>query len=365
MPLSAAGCSKRELDTPALLVDLDVLEGNIATLARRCREARINWRPHIKGIKVPAIALKAIAAGACGVTCAKLGEAEVMAAAGIKDILIANQIVGPRKLARLAQLRRSTDVIVAADDSSNVVALGAAAGAAGVKLRVVVEVDIGMQRAGVAPGSPVVALARQIAGTAGLHFAGVMGWEAQAVNIADPAEKQRVVTTALAQLVASARGCADAGFPCAIVSCGGTGTIKYSMHEPGITEIQAGGGMLSDMRYTTAMHADLPHALTIMTIVTSRPTPTRIICDAGRKAMSGDGAAPHPLGIGAVRKLVLSAEHATIELESSSPLPRTGDPLELVVGYGDTTVHLHDTLYGVRNGIVEVEWPVLARGKLA
>ncbi len=365
MPLSALGCSKFDLDTPVLLVDLDILEGNIATLARRCREVGINWRPHTKGIKVPAIALKAIAAGAIGITCAKLGEAEVMAAAGITDILIANQIVGARKVARLARLRRSADVIVAADDPANVAALGAAAGVAGVQLRIVVEVDIGMQRAGVAPGAAVVALARQIAGTSGLRFAGVMGWEAQATSIADPAEKQRVVAAALGQLVASARACTEAGFPCPIVSCGGTGTIKYSMHEPGITEIQAGGGMLSDMRYTGPMNADLPHALTIMTTVTSRPTPTRIICDAGRKAMSGDGAAPHPLGIATTRKLGLSAEHATIELEQPSPTPKLGEPLEFIVGYGDTTVHLHDTLYGVRGGIVEVEWPVLARGKLS
>lgn len=365
MPLSAAGASKYELDTPVLLVDLDVLEGNIATLARRCRDAGINWRPHFKGIKVPAISLKAIAAGAIGITCAKLGEAEVAAAAGITDILIANQIVGPRKLARLVQLRRAADVVVAVDAAGNVAALGAAAKRAGVALRVVIEVDIGMHRAGVLPGAPVVALAKTIAATGGLVFAGVMGWEAQAVGIADAAEKKRVVTAAIADLVASATACAAAGLPCKIVSCGGTGTIKYTMHEPGVTEIQAGGGMLSDMRYTTAMNADLTPALTILATVTSRPTPTRIICDAGRKAMSADGVFPNPLGVGKIAKLAFSAEHTTIELEAPSAKPGIGDPLEFIAGYGDTTVHLHDTLYGVRGGIVEAEWPILARGKLA
>jgi D-serine deaminase-like pyridoxal phosphate-dependent protein len=365
MPVSCVGRPRSELDTPALIVDLDVMERNIATIAGACRAAGVAWRPHFKGIKTPAISLKAIAAGAIGITCAKLGEAEIAAAAGIRDILIANQIVTPRKIARLAQLRHAADVMVAVDDAGNVGALGAAASAAGVTLRVLIEVDIGMHRAGVAPGAPVAALARRIAATGGLAFAGVMGWEAQAVGIEDQAEKERVVRVAIGELTASARACAEAGLPCGIVSCGGTGTIKYTMHQPGVTEIQAGGGMLSDMRYTTSMRADLPPALSILASVTSRPTPTRIICDAGRKTMSADGIDPKPLGLGAVTKLSFSAEHATIELAEPAERPAIGDMIEFVAGYGDTTVHLHDTLYGVRRGIVETEWQVLARGKLA
>jgi D-serine deaminase-like pyridoxal phosphate-dependent protein len=137
------------------------------------------------------------------------------------------------------------------------------------------------------------------------------------------------------------------------------------MHQPGVTEIQAGGGMFSDMRYTTSMHADLEPALTILATVTSRPTPTRIICDAGRKTMSADGIDPKPLGLGRIVRIGFSAEHATIELEAPSAIPAIGDTIEFIAGYGDTTVHLHDTLHGVRGGIVEAEWPVLARGKLA
>jgi D-serine deaminase-like pyridoxal phosphate-dependent protein len=189
MPVSSVGRSKSELDTPVLVVDLDQLEANIARIAGATRAAGVAWRPHFKGIKVPAISLKAIAAGAIGITCAKLGEAEIAAAAGIRDILIANQIVGPRKVERLAWLRRSADVMCAVDDPGNVAELGAAAVRAGVQLRVVIEVDIGMHRAGVLPGAPVVALARTIAATRGLVFAGVMGWEAQAVGLADAARR--------------------------------------------------------------------------------------------------------------------------------------------------------------------------------
>src|SRR5436305_7016276 len=172
-----AGQEKAALDTPALLVDLDTLDANIARMAECFRRHGVNWRPRTKGIKVPQIAQRLLDAGAIGITCAKLGEAEVMAAAGIKDILIANQIVGTQKIARLSELRRRCDAIVAVDSEDNVAALSEAAHAVGVVLRIVVEVNMGMNRAGVEPGEPCVALARLIAGKAGLKFAGLMGWE--------------------------------------------------------------------------------------------------------------------------------------------------------------------------------------------
>ncbi|MCX6022868.1 MAG: alanine racemase [Chloroflexi bacterium] len=175
--LGVVGLPKEALDTPALLVDLDVMEQNIERIARVCREAGVQWRPHTKGQKIPAIAHMEIAAGAVGVTCAKLSEAEVMAAAGIRDILIANQIVGEQKILRLVNLRRPADVIVSVDNADNVAALDAAARAKGVRLRVVVEVNTGMDRAGVEPGDPVVEMARRISQCDGFVFAGVMGWE--------------------------------------------------------------------------------------------------------------------------------------------------------------------------------------------
>src|SRR5436305_5730060 len=152
-----AGQEKAALDTPALLVDLDALDANIVRMAECFRRHGINWRPHTKGIKVPQIARRLVEAGAIGITCAKLGEAEVMAAAGFNDILIANQIVGAQKIARLTELRRRCDVIVAVDNEDNVAALAQAARAAGVVLRVVLEVNMGMNRAGGGPGEPCVA----------------------------------------------------------------------------------------------------------------------------------------------------------------------------------------------------------------
>jgi len=359
------GLTKAELDTPALLVDLDTLEANIARIAATCREHGVGWRPHVKAAKSPDIARLEIAAGAIGVTCAKLGEAEVMAAAGVRDILIANQIVGALKVRRLVELLDRADVIVAVDSPANVAELGEAAAGRGRTLRVVIEVDTGMRRAGVAPGEAVVALADEIARRPGLRLAGVMGWEAHTVLLADPAEKERAVRDAVALLTSSAEACRRAGHDIRIVSCGGTGTFPYCVRQPGVTEVQVGGAVLSDVHCRTHYHVDFPPALTILTTVTSRPTPTRIILDAGKKAMSGDAALPQPLGLGPVGSLRLSAEHATVELASPSEPPRVGERVELVVGYSDTTVHLHERLLGVRGGMVEAVWPVSARGKLA
>lgn len=358
-----AGMSKLALDTPALLVDLDVMEANIARIAATCRANGVGWRPHVKGQKTIEIVQKEIAAGAIGITCAKLGEAEIFAAAGVPSILIANQVVGPAKMARLLAVTALADVIVAVDSPDHVRELGAAFRDSGRRLGVLVEVDIGMGRAGVPPGDAVVALARQVAAEPGLAFRGVMGWESHAVTIADPSEKAATVAAAIRLLTGSAEACRKAGLPVAIVSCGGTGTFPYSAGEPGVTEIQAGGGIFSDNLYRQSFHVDLPCALTVLATVTSRPAPDRVILDAGKKSMSSDAAAPSPLGIGPVRAVRLSAEHATVELAEPSPLPRIGDKVEFVVGYSDTTVHLHDEIVGVRGGVVEGIYRVAARGR--
>src|SRR5947208_13781611 len=201
-----AGQQKTALDTPALLVDLDALDANIARMAACFRQHGVNWRPHTKGIKVLQIAQRLIDAGAIGITCAKLGEADVTAAHGIRDILIANQIGGAQKIARLVALRPRCDVIVAVDNEDNVTMLSDAARGAGVVLRVVIEVNMGMNRAGVEPGEPCVALAKVIAAKTGLRFAGLMGWEGQTAPL-DAANKPAAVGKAVGEIVRSAEMC--------------------------------------------------------------------------------------------------------------------------------------------------------------
>ncbi len=361
---SLIGLPKTALETPALLVDLDVMEANIKRVAGACAEAGVRWRPHIKGVKTPEIVRKELAAGAIGVTCAKLGEAEIMAAAGIRDLLIANQIVGRPKVQRLMALLDQADVIVAVDSPEHVAELADAVGGSGHRLRVVIEVNVGMNRAGVEPGAPVVALAETLTRHRGLKFSGLMAWESHAVTIADPAEKERVVADAIGRLTASAAACRAAGHAVEIVSCGGTGTYPFCIRQPGVTEVQVGGAIFSDMHYRTHYHADFPCALTILSTVISRPTPTRIVLDAGRKALSGEAAMPEPLALPEIRRLKLSAEHATIELSAPSAQPRVGDTVEFIAGYSDTTVHLHEEIVGTRRGRIEAIWRIAARGKI-
>ena len=355
---------KSELDTPALLVDLDQMQANIARIMETCRRHGVAWRPHAKANKTVEIVRMELAAGAIGITCAKLGEAEVMAAAGIRNILIANQIVGRVKIARLMALLDHAEAIVAVDNPANLAQLSAAAKEAHKTLGVVIEVNIGMDRAGVEPGAPVVALAGMVMNHPGLRLAGLMGWESHAVAITDQDEKAKVVAKAIGSLTASAAACRQAGHGIEIVSCGGTGTFPYCAQQPGVTEVEVGGAIFSDEHYRTHYHCDFPCALTILATVTSRPNPARIVLDAGKKAMSSDSALPRALNLNNVRAVRLSAEHTTIELDSHSDLPRVGDKVELVVGYSDTTVHLHEHMVAVRGEQVEAIWNVVARGKI-
>jgi len=352
------------LDTPALLADLDIMESNIADIAKFCRSHGVQWRPHFKGHKTVEVAQMQISAGAIGITCAKLGEAEILAANGIGDIMIANQIVGALKVRRLMRVKDGADVIVAVDGVDNVRELAAAAGQAGKALRVVIEVNIGMNRAGTAPGEPTLALADEIARHPDLRLVGVMGWEAQTTGIADPGEKEKAVAAAIGLLTQSAELCRKAGHDMSIVSCGGTGTLLYCVKQPGVTEVQVGGGVMNDAHYRWHYNIDLPFALKVLATVTSRPTPTRIILDAGRKTMSIETAVPHPLGLPPVKEVRLSAEHAQIELEAPSDRPRVGERVEFIPGYTDTTVHLHEEMVALRGNRIEAVWKVAGRGKI-
>ena len=348
------------IDTPALLLDLDKMEANIDFIAGRCRDYGVNWRPHFKSHKTVEIAKKQIAAGAIGVTCAKLGEAEVLADAGITDILIANQIVGPLKIARLMKLLDRADVIVSVDSKENVAELAAG----GKRLRVVIEVDTGMNRAGVEPGASVVALANEIARHPNSRFCGVMSWEVHAAAISDQALKEKTTAQAIGMLTASADACRTAGHDVSIVSAGGTGTLLYCMQQPGVTEVQIGGAIFNDEHYRLHFGVTLPQSLAILTTVTSRPNPTRVVVDAGRKAMSWDAGMPRALDVPKVASLKLSAEHAQLELEAPSTAPHIGDRVQFVPGYTDTTIHLHEEIVALRGGKIEAVWKVTARGKI-
>jgi D-serine deaminase-like pyridoxal phosphate-dependent protein len=357
------GAPIASLDTPRLLVDLDVLDRNVARIMAEVSRHGIGWRPHTKGIKLPAIAHRLIRAGAIGVTCAKLGEAEVMAAAGVQSILIANQIVGAEKIARLVGLQRHAEVMTCVDDAGNIAAIAAAARAIGVEQGLLIEVDTGMQRCGVAPGAATVALARVIADTPGVRLRGLMGWEGHLAGMPAGEQKRAAVASAVGLLTASAEACRTAGLAIEIVSCGGSGTYAITAGLPGVTEIQAGGAVFHDLTYAS-WGLEHEFALTVLATVISRPTATRVVLDIGKKALSSDATAPHARDYPGATPLRLSAEHGQFELAAGSDQPRVGERIAVLIGYGDTTVHLHETLVGTRDGAVEIVWPLLGRGRL-
>lgn len=353
-----------DLDTPALLVDLDVLDSNIARMAGLFREHGVGWRPHTKAIKIPALAYKLLAAGALGVTVAKLSEAEIMAAAGIRDILITGPVVGAKKAARLAMLSKSADPIGVVDCVEHIDMLDTAALEYGVQIRVVIEVDLGMSRCGAQPGAPVLALAQEISSRKGLKFSGVMAWEGHALRIKDADEKRATVEEAVTKLLDTARDIRAAGLPVEIISCGGTGTYPFSAAVHGVTEIEAGGGIYGDLVYRNAFNIDHPMAMTVLSTVISRPDPKRIVTDSGFKSLSTQNMLPQPAGVEHVTGVRMSAEHGTIDLDTPNAEVKVGDKIQWQVGYTDATVVLHETMYGVRDGIVEVAWPIVGRGKL-
>ncbi|WP_194725166.1 DSD1 family PLP-dependent enzyme [Noviherbaspirillum malthae] len=352
------------LDTPALVVDLDLFDSNIERITTACREANVGWRPHCKPHKSGELARLLIERGALGVTCAKLSEAVVMADAGIQDILIANQITAPAKIERLVALRSRVDVAVCVDNVDNARVLSDAALRAGCRLRVLIEVDTGTRRAGVLPGEPVVELARSLVELPGLDFAGVMTWEGHTTQIVPPEAKEAAIRDALGLLTESADRCRSAGMPVRIVSCSGTGTYQTACRLPGVTEIEAGGGIFGDVRYSTRYHVDLDYALVILATVTSRPTSRRIVVDAGKKALSTDAGTPLPILLSQVESVSFSAEHGKIELSTPSDTPRVGERIALVPGYADTTIHLHRCIYGVRGNRIEAVWPLREDSRL-
>ncbi len=354
-----------EMDTPFLAIDIDALDYNIAVIASWCRRYGKQWRPHVKSHKSPQLAQRLLNAGASGLTCAKTSEALVFAEHGIRDLLIANLVMGKHKLDRLATLCQLSDPIVCMDHIEQASALNAVLTAHQLRMRVLIEVDIGMHRAGVAPGKPAVELAEKIMRLPSLEFSGWMGYEGHLLCIADPQEKRHRIFQALDMLSELKDHCARRGWPCPIISCGGTGSLPYCLEHPAPTEIQAGGGIFMDEFYRHHCRTlPLRQALWIEATVVSRPAPDRVLIDAGRKTLSLDLAWPRVLTPPGCRLRSLSAEHGIVEVDAQADPPALGSRMRLLPGYGDFTTVLHDRfLVGTSEGMVEV-WPLVARGKL-
>jgi D-serine deaminase-like pyridoxal phosphate-dependent protein len=347
------------LDSPQLLVDLDVVDANLRRLFGACRERGVAVRVHFKSLKCTGLAKYIAAAGANGFLAAKLCEAEALVDAGLTDVYVANQVVGPRKLARLAALAKRAAVRVCVDDPQNIEQMGAAAREAAGTIGVLVEVDIGMNRCGVAPGEPALALARQVRETKGLRFLGLQGYDGHLQMLPDPAERRAKCLEGLEQLVGTRKLIEKAGIPVEVVTGGGTGTWEFVSGFPGVTEIQPGSFVIMDCAYN-AVRPEFGCALSIRASVISR-RPGQYVLDAGSKAISRDFGTPVIKGRPQDKVLKLSEEHTRVESADGSV--QVGDAREVIPAHCCATMNLHRTCVAVRKGKIEAVWPIEASGR--
>lgn len=358
---SLIGRDIQDIDTPALLLDIDALERNLKTMAMFMERCECVLRPHVKTHKCAEIARRQIALGAQGVTCAKLGEAEAMAAGGIDDMLIANQVVGPAKARRAAVLARDCRLTVAVDSPGNVDELAEAAASQRSVISALIEVNVGMNRCGLDAHDDALALARHIADKDALEFRGLMGYEGHAVFIEDEAERRREVEFAMGRLLEFRDYLISAGMPVDVVSAAGTGTYKITGRIPGVTELQCGSYCVMDARYVRLL-PEFECALTLLAEVVSAQSDERIILDFGRKGVGFDFGNPEFVDPPGLEIISLSEEHARAKLnEGSRPSP--GDKATLLPAHCCTTINMHDEFFVIREGRVVDVWPIEARGK--
>ena len=358
-----------EVETPCLLVDLDMFERNVATMKSFIEASGIRLRTHAKTHKSADIGRYQIeAGGACGLCCQKVGEAEALVAAGIRDVLVSNQIVSRTKIDRLAALAGKARILVCVDDAGNVDDLSAAATAQGVTIECLVEIDVGADRCGVAPGAPAVDLAKRIDAAGGLKFAGLQAYQGRAQHVYAYPERKALIEAAIRDVAETIELLKDEGLSCDIVAGAGTGTYAMEGGSGVYNELQCGSYIFMDADYQRvrgddgALVAEFGNSLFVYTQVMSKTKPSKAICDAGLKAQSVDSGMPVVFGRDDVRYLKASDEHGV--LDDPGDALALGDRLKLVPGHCDPTVNLYDWYVGVRNGRVEALWPVTARGLL-
>jgi len=336
-------------DTPSLVLDLDAFERNVALMARTIvQEGGKRWRPHAKAIRSPALVRRLIEAGASGVTCSTVAEAKVMVEAGIRDVLVASQVVRPADLELLAELNRDAIVLCSVDAPAHVVGLAATAKRHGVRLPVLVEVEVGLQRAGAAPGADAVALAQAVHAQPSLQLMGFMAWEGHVTRVPDHAARPDAIRQAVRLLTGTADLAREQGLPVPIVSCGGTATFLTTSQLAGVTELQAGGGVFGDLRAREAFGVPMACALTLHATVLARPTPQRIVCDAGWKTLPFYPVAPRASGLSEVLHMAPAAEHLSLTLAHAAGQPAIGDRIVFEPGYADAITFLHRSMHAIR-----------------
>jgi D-serine deaminase-like pyridoxal phosphate-dependent protein len=365
------GDALADVDTPALVVDLDRFDANLGRLMQAVTGHGVRVRPHAKSHKCVEIARRQVAAGAVGICVQKTAEAEPFLAGGIGDVLVTNEVVGARKLAQLAALAArfpAARVGVCVDDASVVAPLAQACDAAAARLDIYIEIDVGHDRAGVAEPGAAVALARAVAAQPGLHLRGLQAYFGSAQHRRGIDERRRAIESAAAIARAARDALRAAGLPCAMVTGAGTGTFLFEAASGVYTEIQPGSYVLMDVDY--AKNEQDPRwprfdqSLFILATVMSRRHDARgdrATLDAGLKAFSTDSGPAQPAFAGWNVRGV-SDEHTVLDRVGDGPALALGDKVRLVPGHVDPTVNLHEWIVALRGDRVEAVWPVDARG---
>lgn len=361
------GMDIADVSTPALIVDLDAFERNVARMRDFVQKMGVRHRAHAKTHKSADIALYQMeVGGACGVCCQKVSEAEALVAGGVKDVLVSNQVVDPKKIDRLAAMAKRARVLVCVDDLGNVDDLSAAAVRHGVTVECLVEIDCGAGRCGVEWGEPVVAIARKIDAAPGLKFSGIQAYQGAAQHVHDFEERRAKINSAIKMVTDTVAMLSDAGLSCDIIGGAGTGTYYFEGDSGIYNEMQCGSYIFMDADYQRVLDSkgdfisEFENSLFIYTSIMSKTKADKAICDAGLKAQSVDSGLPVIFGRDDVEYIKCSDEHGVIA--DPGNVLRLNDKLKLVPGHCDPTCNVYDWYVGVRNGKVETLWPVTARG---
>jgi 3-hydroxy-D-aspartate aldolase len=363
--------TRDDIPTPALLLDLDRFERNLRRMAAHARASGKNLRPHAKTHRCPEIARRQVSAGALGVACAKLGEAEVMARAGVRGLLITTEVVAPAAIRRLMRMvSAAPDTLLVVDNPANVADLAREAAADGVTVNVLVDIDVGTRRTGITPGEPALALARAVVAQPSLHFRGLQGYAGHCAHVIGWEARREASRAALKPLMETRELIERAGLPVEIVAGGSTGTWDIDVELPGLTELQAGSYCVMDIDYRRigakagAVNGDFEMALTVITTVVSVPTSERAMVDGGLKAFSTDKTfPPESVERPGVEYSFAGDEHGRLTVTDPSRAPRLGERIEFFPPHCDPTINLYDRIYAMRGDKVEAVWDIAARGR--
>jgi len=363
--------TRAELPTPALLLDLDRFERNIQKMAAHVKAAGKKLRPHSKTHKCPEIARRQVAAGAVGVCVAKVSEAEVMAAAGVRNLLITTEVVGPEKIGRLlGVLRRQPETLAVVDHPDNVHELGRAVKEAGLVLNVLVDVDVGGRRTGVQPGEPARDLGREVMAQPALHLRGLQGYAGHCAHVMGFEERRRTSKRWMGRLMKTRDLFDKHGMAVDIVTGGSSGTFNIDVDLEGLTELQSGSYCVMDLEYRKIggrdgdALTDFDMALTVLTTVVSVPTADRAVVDGGLKAFSTDKPfPPESVERPGITYGFAGDEHGRLTITDPSRAPRLGERIEFFPPHCDPTINLYDRIHVVRGNRVEAVWTIAARGR--